>query len=131
MTEPVYNDTTVATAKDYLHMHQTLFGDLVPSISGLAHALGVARNTIYKWRRDESKADFDAVCELILSRQEQLLLNGGLSGQFNSNIAKLMLAKHDYSDKRETTSKNMNIDMNSLTKEELEYVVKHGQLPPT
>lgn len=37
----------------------------------------------------------------IISTQEQILLNRGLMGAFNSNITKLMLSKHGYSDKQE------------------------------
>lgn len=71
----------------------------LPSIEGLARYLGVARSTVYKWR-DEHQ-DFSDMLEEILQEQHQRLLDNGLSGDYNSTIAKLVLSKHGYSDKQE------------------------------
>ena len=39
----------------------------------------------------------------IQARQQELLLNSGLTGEFNSTITKLVLGKHGYSEKSENT----------------------------
>jgi hypothetical protein len=39
-----------------------------------------------------------------LSTQERILVSKGLKGEFNSNIAKLALGKHGYTDKQDVTS---------------------------
>ena len=41
--------------------------------------------------------------------QRLVLLNKGLTGEFNSNITKLVLGKHGFHDKRE-------VDLNDVTK---------------
>ncbi len=47
----------------------------------------------------EEKAEFADLLDEILATQERALINKGLTGQFNSNIVKLMLAKHGYCDR--------------------------------
>ena len=72
----------------------------LPSVEGLSRYLGVARSTVYKWRGEFPA--FSDIIEDILSEQSEKLINEGLSGNYNSTIAKLILTKHGYSDKQET-----------------------------
>ncbi len=72
--------------------------DIVPSVAGLAVYLGVSKQTIYNYK--EQNSDFLDTLEAINAKQEQLLLKGGLVGDFNSTITKLMLVNHGYSDKQ-------------------------------
>lgn len=74
----------------------------LPSITGLARYLGVGRQSIYDWKADH--VEFSYILEDILAEQEKRLLEGGLSGRYNANIAKLALGKHGYSDKIDQTS---------------------------
>ena len=79
------------------------YGDLVPSVAGLCVEIGISRETAHKWRREEEKyPEFAGMLMEMLSVQERKLLSGGLGGHMNSNITKLMLCKHGYSDKQET-----------------------------
>lgn len=93
-----YNDNMLKRTKDYLNNYKDE-GDLVPSVAGLSSLLGIGRNTIYDWAKHEDKAEFSNILDKIQAKQEQILLNGGLSGDFNASIAKLMLGKHGYSEK--------------------------------
>lgn len=94
-------------AKEYLLGGYQTFGDEVPSIAGLACYLAVARSSIYKWAgEDKSEGGFSDIVEGILSLQENKLLNGGLRGEYNPTIAKLLLAKHGYADKAEVDNKS-------------------------
>lgn len=70
--------------------------DVVPSIAGLAHHLKISRSTIYA-----NQAEFSDTLERIKQTQERMLLNGGLTGEFNATLTKLLLANHGYSDKPE------------------------------
>lgn len=81
----------------------------LPSIADLSIYLGVARSSIYKWKGEND--EFSDILDHILSEQEKRLINKGLSGDYNSAIAKLALGKHGYSDKSETdiTSKGEQI----------------------
>lgn len=71
-------------------------GDVVPSRAGLALELGLSRSTLANWEKHPA---FLATLEKILHFQERIALSGGLRGDLNSTIVKLLLANHGYSDK--------------------------------
>lgn len=98
-----YNEEILEKAKHYLVNHLAEYEDLVPSVAGLAVALGKHRDTMYDWASHEDKAEFSDTLKLIDTKQHQALLNGGLSGDMTANIVKLMLHNHGYSDKQEST----------------------------
>ncbi|WP_337241752.1 DNA-packaging protein [Proteus faecis] len=93
----------IAKAKEYLYGGYESFGDVVPSVAGLSCYLAIARSTTYEYAKQDSVQgrEFSDIVEGILSLQENKLINGGLKGDFNASIAKLMLAKHGYSEKQE------------------------------
>ena len=91
---------TIDKALYYIENH-TDEGDLVPSVVGLACYLEVGKSTIYGWTSDGEKPEFSDMLDRILAKQERMLLSGGLSSDMNATIVKLMLSKHDYSDKVE------------------------------
>ncbi len=93
----------IAKAKEYLYGGYESFGDVVPSVAGLSCYLAIARSTTYEYAKHDSVQgrEFSDIVEGILSLQENKLINGGLKGDFNASIAKLMLAKHGYSEKQE------------------------------
>ena len=93
-------DELKATANTYLDVYSDL-GHVVPSIQGLAIFLKVAESSIYKWG-DECEA-FSGTLSDIKTYQHFDLVNGGLNGDHNSTIAKLMLANHGHSDKVDQT----------------------------
>jgi hypothetical protein len=98
-----YTPALLKKAKEYLANYEEL-GDAIPSIAGLAVELQVSRDTIYDWRKHEDKKEFSDILQDILSTQERILVSKGLKGEFNSNIAKLALGKHGYTDKQDVTS---------------------------
>ena len=57
----------------------------------------MARNSLTNF--GEQDAEFLSTLESIKAEQELLLISGGLGGDFNATIAKLMLTNHGYSDK--------------------------------
>jgi hypothetical protein len=72
----------------------------LPTIEGLAVYLEVRRSTIYDWK--EKYEEFSDIIERLQSIQAEKLLNNGLSGDYNSTIAKVLLTKHGYIEKQET-----------------------------
>lgn len=72
-------------------------GDIVPSQSGLACELGVSRQTLFNWKQ---YPEFFDTLERIGLLQERITLSGGLRGELNSSIVKLLLANHGYSDRK-------------------------------
>jgi hypothetical protein len=85
-------------ADDYLLTYME--GDnpqTVPTAAGLALHLGISKATVYNWAKKFTK--FLDTLDTLNAVQEVKLTNGSLSNQLNSNISKLMLANHGYSDK--------------------------------
>lgn len=107
------NDELIARAKEYLFGGYSELGDVVPSVAGLSCYLAIARSTTYEYAKQGSELgrEFSDIVEGILSLQENKLINGGLKGEFNSSIAKLMLAKHGYSEKQEVDHKSSDSSM--------------------
>jgi len=93
-------------ANSYLDNFRMEHGHSIPSVVGLAKVLKKSRECLYNWARDEDKKEFSDILEQINTDQEFELVNGGLNGSLNSNITKLVLGKHGYSDKADTTIAN-------------------------
>lgn len=94
----IYSSEIVEKAETYLKTFEVL-GDEIPSIEGLSLFLDITRTTIYDWAKQESKAEFSYILSKINTKQKQVLINKGLSGDFNSAIAKLVLGTHGLSEK--------------------------------
>ena len=92
--------TYLATAKDKYDKKGRLIKVNLPSIAGLAVYLKISRDTVYEWSK--LYPDFSDILAEILAEQEKRLMEAGLKGDYNSNIAKLALGKHGYHDKVDT-----------------------------
>jgi hypothetical protein len=90
----------VAAAWEYADGGWQAAGDPVPSIAGLACEIGVHRETLRLWAKDENN-DFFGILNRIAELQEKHLIRGGLGGDFNGAITKMMMTKHGYSDRIE------------------------------
>ena len=88
----------IAKAEEYIYDFRSN-DDVVPSVAGLACYLDVARSSLYKYRDENS--EFSDILERVEQLQEKMLLSGGLMGDFNPTITKLMMTKHGYSDKQD------------------------------
>lgn len=95
------DDDLIAAAWAYAEGGWQDVGDKVPSMAGLACEIGVHRETMRLWSKNEDHPFF-AILRVIAEKQERVLLNSGLSGEFNPPITKMMLSKHGYSDRVET-----------------------------
>jgi hypothetical protein len=104
----------------------------VPTIEGLAMYLEVSRSTIYTWQKEHP--EFLDIIETLLQKQITALINNGLAGNYNSTIAKVLLAKHGYTDKQEIDQKTEHsgsithkIDHSKLSDEALREIAKLDQ----
>jgi len=68
----------------------------IPKAEGLALYLGVSRQLLYDWA-DKHK-EFHDILERINQIQVNRVIDEALAGNYNSTIAKLLLAKHGYRD---------------------------------
>lgn len=82
----------------------------LPTVAGLAVYLEVSRDTIYEWASKHK--EFSDIIKRLRAKQEDRLINSGLSGDYNPTIAKVLLAKHGYKDSSES---EVNIKSVSLT----------------
>lgn len=71
----------------------------LPTIEGLALFLGIHKDTIYEWEKIHK--EFSDVITRVRNAQAERLINKGLSGAYNPQIAKVLLTKHGYVDKQE------------------------------
>lgn len=95
MDRIIYNEKTILKAEKYIaNCKDTPTKVNLPTAEGLARVLDVTRRTLYNWA-DEHE-DFLHILEKLNQEQVVRLINNGLSGKYNSNIAKLVLAKHGY-----------------------------------
>ncbi len=85
---------------------------IMPSVLKLAITLGVNRKTLTNVKSNPPKTKDHSLqaklkrrmiilLELVHDMQHDVLLEGGLDGSLNSNIVKLALGKHGYSEKKE------------------------------
>lgn len=88
-------------ALDYEARWQEL-GDVVPQVAGLACHVGVASSTLYDWSKQDGPLQraFSEVLARVMDGQHRSLVNGGVSGEHNHVIAKLILtSKHGYTER--------------------------------
>jgi predicted RNase H-like nuclease (RuvC/YqgF family) len=75
----------------------------LPTIEGLARYLKISRSTLYLWQKEHE--EFSDIIEELQQKQTESLINNGLSGSYNSTIAKVLLTKQGYTDKQEIDQK--------------------------
>jgi len=110
-----YNEDIPKLAKEYIASCKDKGKEVnLPTAEGLAQYLEVTRKTLYNWA-DEHE-EFLHILESLNQEQAKRLINKGLSGGYNSNIAKLILAKHGYKDQLglsgEEQGEGIKIDVN-------------------
>jgi hypothetical protein len=88
-----YNEALQAEADRYIYEWKEI-GDKVPSRVGLCCFLGIDKGTSREW--EQIYPEFSTTIKAIETLQERTALNGGLAGDFNPTITKLVLANHGY-----------------------------------
>lgn len=130
-------DELIAKAREYIYDFRSS-DDVIPTIEGLAYYLEIARSTLYKYEADSP--DFSDIAERVRQLQAKMLINGGLMGDFNASIAKVMMTKHGYSDKQEidntssdgSMSPQAKPDYSGLTDDELrQYIALESKAAST
>lgn len=100
--ETAYEDY-VKSSSEKGESYQRVVKANVPTMPGLACELKVNKTTLYEWGKRYE--EFSNVLDNLVEKQERMLLQGGLSGDYNPVIVKLILsARHDYKEKTDVTS---------------------------
>jgi hypothetical protein len=102
-----YNENMLLKAQEYLAGAHDYIDEAgkwrvkIPKAAGMALHLGVARSTLYEWAK--SHAEFSDILERMNAMQEDRVIDRAIDGTYNSNIAKLLLGKHGYSEEQHLT----------------------------
>ena len=104
-----YNKRMSAKAREYLRTYKDI-DEVIPSLAGLSLFMGIDKDTLYRWA--EKYSDISGTLRDLKDIQERELLKGSLTGTYNSTIAKLILHKHDYSERKDidVTSNGNTVD---------------------
>lgn len=85
----------------------------LPSVEGLSIYLGVSRDTLYEWSKEHQ--EFSDTLDEVLKLQKKVLIEKGLSGDYNPLISKLVLsANHGMRDKTDVTSDGERLTINVI-----------------
>ena len=96
-----YNKAILEKARAYLDDYNH-HGAKFPSHIGLGLYINITTETMYKWAKEDSKLEFSDILANIKAIQHEMLIGNSIGGDYNANIAKLVLGKHGYHDKQET-----------------------------
>ncbi len=96
-----YTPALLALAKTYPKRYAE-YGDVLPTVAGLAVLLGISRERVYRWAADPEKEAFRDILEELQAVQERQAWNHGLKKEFDSPLTKLILSLHGYSDRSTT-----------------------------
>ena len=122
--------TTALLKKARRYLRNLPDGEVIHTLEGLSLYVGISRKVLHEWKNDPRKQEFRDICEELMSMQANELLNKGVSGEWNPTITKLILTKHDYSDKVENAHTGANggpIQFSDMSEEQLEHIIKHGK----
>lgn len=100
-----YSEELIEKAPGYLDTWDK-DGSVIPTQAGLALHCGISLACLKQWANDPDKKEFIAILDKVELIQQNLLLNKGISGEFNSNITKLVLGKHGFKEKTENENKH-------------------------
>ena len=85
----------------------------LPTVQGLALYLHTSTSAIHAWSKEHE--EFHEALNEILQKQHDKLAEGGLSGNYNSTIAKLLLSSnHGHRERSDLTSDDKPMTMNTL-----------------
>ena len=109
-----YTPELLVKANEYL----STYTRLIPSHQDMCLYLDISDATLYRWA--EEKAEFKDILAKVKQTQFVVSMDGGLGGEMNANLVKLLMGKHGYSDKVDTTSS----DGSMSPKSKIELVAK-------
>ena len=85
----------------------------LPTIEGFSRFIDVDKTSLYDWEKEHK--EFSHALNKIRIEQHDRLIHKGLSGDYNSTIAKLMLShNHGYKEKSDITSNDKTIKGNTV-----------------
>jgi hypothetical protein len=109
-----FKEEYIAKADEYLELSRDTENEngklkvKLPTIEGFSLFLDVNKTSLYEW--EKINPDFSNALDKIRKEQHDRLINNGLSNDYNSTIAKLVLSSnHGYKEKSDVTSNDEKI----------------------
>lgn len=96
-----YGEHIIERGYEYIETGYEQTGNVIPTLQGLGMWLNISSNTVHLWSKEHE--NFSRMLDELRRKQHDLLISNGLTGGFNPTIAKLVLAKHGYTDRVEQT----------------------------
>lgn len=115
-----YNADIQRIADEYLDNYTRV----IPSVEDLSLHLDVAMSTIHKWAKEYP--EFSGTLDRIKKEQMLKVMDGGLMGDFNAAISKLVLHNHGYSDKTEVDNTSSDGSMAAGKPMKIELIAYEG-----
>ena len=119
---PKYTPELLLKAHEYIDDWKASEDEPVPLLCNLAVHVGITKTTLYEWKNKERYEEITDLCRQVMTKQEGILVAGGLSNRFNSTITKLAMTKHNYSDRSEVKQET-NMNMSVMSEEELQKII--------
>lgn len=105
---------------DKANTYLSTYTRLIPSHQDLCLKLDISESTLYDWaqRHDE----FSEILAKVKLTQFTVAMDGGLGGELNANLVKLLMGKHGLSEK--STVDQISSDGSMAPKSKIELVAK-------
>jgi hypothetical protein len=89
-------------AKIYKYIKAQKDKGSIPTCAGACLALGIVKDTLYAWEKDDSKQEFSDALYALRLEQEDLLLTGAIQGKFRERSSIFILSSvHGYVERKE------------------------------
>jgi len=104
--EDVFHKTVGESSNSY----ERVWKVVLPKIEDFATFIGFHKDTVYKWA--EENPEFSDALDKIRTAQHKMLVDGAVSGRYNSTISKLILSSnHGYREKSDVTTDGKAINL--------------------
>lgn len=123
---PEFKEEYIDKAEEYLSLKFDEYKDgkqivKLPTIEGFAVFIGVHKSSLYEWEKKNLR--FSNALNKIRTEQQERLINKGLSNDYNSTIAKLILSSnHGMRERTDVTSDDERIERTEV-KEEVDKIL--------
>ena len=105
---------------DKANTYLSTYSRLIPSHQDLCLRLDISESTLYDWAQKHD--EFSEILARVKLTQFTVAMDGGLGGEMNANLVKLLMGKHGLSEK--STVDQIRSDGSMAPKSKIELVAK-------
>jgi hypothetical protein len=105
---------------DKANTYLSTYTRLIPSHQDLCLRLDISESTLYDWAQKHD--EFSDILAKVKLTQFAVAMDGGLGGELNANLVKLLMGKHGLSEK--STVDQISSDGSMAPKSKIELVAK-------